>query len=157
MTVLLALDLGSSTGWAFCHSGGSIFSGSWDFKPKRFEGGGMRYLRFRRMLDEFAGGNEVQAVYFEEVRRHLGTDAAHIYGGLMATLETWCEEKQLPYQGVPIGVWKRELPGLRKGNASKEQVLTAVRALGYSPTSHDEADAIGVLLHARSLHPGHSP
>ena len=40
------------------------------FKPSRFEGGGMRYLRFRRWLDEMidlAGG--LERVVFEEVRR----------------------------------------------------------------------------------------
>ena len=42
------------------------------------------------------------AVYFEEVRRHAGTDAAHLYGGFLATLTSWCEQHGIAYQGVPM-------------------------------------------------------
>ena len=63
----------------------------------------MRYLRFERWLDEtrkIAGG--IDAVYFEAVRRHLGTDAAHVFGGeFLATLTAWCEQQGIPYSGVP--------------------------------------------------------
>ncbi len=50
--------------------------------PSRYDGGGIRYLRFRAWLDSMAqdaGG--IGVVHYEEVRRHLGTDAAHVYGG----------------------------------------------------------------------------
>ncbi len=43
----------------------------------------MRYLRFKGWLTDIkqiAGG--IDAVYFEEVRQHVGSDAAHGYGGL---------------------------------------------------------------------------
>ncbi len=36
---------------------------------------------------------KIEAVYFEEVRRHLGTDASHCYGGFLAHLSSWCEGK----------------------------------------------------------------
>ena len=74
---ILALDLGSTTGWAIRNDRCRILHGTAEFRPTRFEGGGMRYLRFERWLDEtrkIAGG--IDAVYFEEVRRHAGTDAA---------------------------------------------------------------------------------
>ena len=48
----------------------------------------MRYLRFTNWLtemDRLAG--PIATIWFEEVRRHAGTDAAHVYGGLMATLD----------------------------------------------------------------------
>ena len=44
---VLALDLGTTTGWALRGQDGGITSGTMAFKPSRFEGGGMRYLRFR--------------------------------------------------------------------------------------------------------------
>ncbi|MBX6322601.1 MAG: hypothetical protein IRY94_12290, partial [Rhodospirillaceae bacterium] len=40
---VLALDLGTTTGWALRTSDGRIVSGTQDFRPRRFEGGGMRY------------------------------------------------------------------------------------------------------------------
>ncbi len=53
-----------------------VFSDTVSFKNDRFQGGGMRFLRFHNWLDEIhqrSGG--IRAVYFEEVRRHLGVDA----------------------------------------------------------------------------------
>ena len=47
-TTLLALDLGTTTGWALHDSDSHITSGAESFRPQRFEGGGMRFLRFKR-------------------------------------------------------------------------------------------------------------
>jgi hypothetical protein len=142
---ILVLDLGTQTGWAI-QQNAAIFSGTISFKPGRFEGGGMRFLRFDRWLTELNGsnGSDFEVVYFEEVRRHAGTDAAHVYGGLMATLTAWCEKRKIPYQSVPIGTWKKDLCG--KGNASKEIVIQAVKDLGFDPSDDNEADALGILL-----------
>ena len=38
---ILALDLGQRTGWAVRNADGAIASGTVEFKPGRFEGGGM--------------------------------------------------------------------------------------------------------------------
>ena len=38
-TTILALDLGTHTGWALQHLDGTITSGTEHFKPQRFEGG----------------------------------------------------------------------------------------------------------------------
>ena len=144
LPVILALDLGTTTGWALRNQHGRIFSGSMSFKPRRFEGGGMRYLRFERWLYEVMHiGSVVNQVYFEEVRRHVGVDAAHAYGGFLATLTAWCEEIGVPYQGIPVGTIKKGLTG--KGNASKEQMVAAIQGLGLSPTDDNEADALAIL------------
>ena len=143
-STILALDLGTTTGWALRGSDGAITSGSAGFRPQRFEGGGMRFLRFKRWLAELkdmTGG--IHALYFEEVRRHVSTDAAHAYGGFLATLTAWCEHHQIPYQGVPVGTIKKHATG--KGNASKDDVLSAMRALGHAPTDDNEADALALL------------
>ena len=144
---LLALDLGTTTGWALRAPEGQIAHGFVSFKSQRFEGGGMRYLRFRRWLTDMkatvAATQGIGAVYFEEVRRHMGVDAAHVYGGLLATLTAWCEHHQIPYQGVPVGTIKRHATG--KGNASKDEMIAAMRALGHAVTDDNEADALAIL------------
>ena len=140
----MALDLGTLTGFALRSPENIINSGSVNLKSGRYEGGGMRYLRFRHWLDEVKKIGAFEFIVFEEVRRHAGVDAAHVYGGLLATLTAWAEHHSIPYEGVPVGTWKKALTG--KGNASKADVLAAVRAQGYAPDSEDEADAIGVLL-----------
>lgn len=144
---ILALDLGTTTGWAMRTTSGVILSGSRGFRPHRFEGGGMRYLRFNGWLEsmhEHAGS--IDAVYFEEVRRHAGTDAAHVFGGFLASLTAWCEQREIPYEGVPVGTIKRFAAG--RGNADKQAMIAAIRARGYSPTDDNEADAIALLLWA---------
>ena len=92
MENILALDLGTQTGWALLTQGHNIFSGSESFHTSRFSGGGMRFLRFRHFLDSLKQKVEIKAVYFEEVRRHLGVDAAHNYGGFLAHLTAWCDK-----------------------------------------------------------------
>lgn len=142
---ILALDLGTDTGWALSSPAGAITSGTQSFRPRRYEGGGMRYVRFRLFLSEITAAG-LGSVYFEEVRRHAGVDAAHAYGGLMAHLTAWCEYHEIPYQGVPVGTIKKFVTG--KGNADKAAMIAAVRARGYSPSDHNEADAIALLLWA---------
>lgn len=87
MKKIICLNLGIITGRAVLFSG-TITSGNISFKPQRFEGGDMRYLRFERWLNEMI---PINAVYFEEVRNHLGIDAAHVYGGFLYHLTSWCE------------------------------------------------------------------
>ena len=152
-TVVLAIDLGTATGWAIRTLEGQITHGVAGFRPGRYEGGGMRYLRFKRWLSELRTlATEIHSVYFEEVRRHVGVDAAHVYGGLLATLTTWCEHHNIPYQGVPVGTIKRHATG--KGNASKTAVSDAMRALGHAVKDDNEADALALLLWALDTREG---
>jgi len=138
---VLGLDLGTRCGWALAEGGIIIASGVWDLRPRRFEGGGMRYVRLRRHLAELAPGR----VYFEEVRRHAGTDAAHVYGGLLGVVSGWCEEAGVAYAGMPVGAVKRCATG--RGNAGKAQMVAAARLAFSRPDleSEDEADALWVL------------
>jgi len=149
--ILLTLDLGSTTGWAISNRSGRILSGTAQFKPRRFEGGGMRYLRFERWLNEtlsVTGG--ISAVYFEEVRRHLGTDAAHAYGGFLGCLTAWCEQHEIPYEGIPVGTIKKFITG--KGNASKAEMIAAAQKHGHTPEDDNEADALALIHYAREQH-----
>lgn len=146
---LFCLDLGTSTGWALLNEYGSIASGTANFKPHRFEGGGMRYLRFKHWLTETKNvSGQIDAVYFEEVRRHAGVDAAHAYGGFLAHLTAWCEHHNIPYAGVPVGTIKRFITG--KGNADKKAVIAAIQSKGFHPQDDNEADALALLLWAIS-------
>lgn len=99
----------------------------------------MRYLRLRRWLDELQrDAGPIGAIHFEEVRRHIGTDAAHIYGGMLGVLSAWCEEHGVAYQGVPVGTIKAFATG--RGNADKAAVIAAIQARGFSPLDDNEAD-----------------
>ncbi len=143
-STILALDLGTNTGWALRARDGMITSGTVSFRPSRFEGAGMTFLRFRAWLEEIADlAHGIDTVVFEEVRRHVGTTAAHIYGGFLAHLSAWCEHERVPYQGVPVGTIKRHATG--KGNAGKDAVIASMKAKGHAPADDNEADALAIL------------
>jgi Holliday junction resolvasome RuvABC endonuclease subunit len=144
MSGCLGIDFGTTLGWALLDGNGNLSSGYISFKPSRFEGGGMRFLRFRRWLEDMWELGDVRQVYFEEVRRHLGVDAAHIYGGFLAHLTGWCEERGIPYQGIPVQSIKLAVCG--KGNAKKEDIVQKISSYIPYITDHNEADAIGVLI-----------
>lgn len=139
---ILALDLGTKCG--FCvGTDNSHIAGHWNLKGGRFEGGGMRFLKFKIKLDEVHTAYPISSVYFEEVRRHRGVDAAHIYGGLLGTLTAWCEERGIPYEGLPVGEIKKNFTG--SGNASKDMMVRECELRGYAPETDDEADAIAIF------------
>lgn len=143
-TSILALDLGTTTGWALVSRDGLLNGGSESFKTTRFEGGGLRYLRFKRWLTDIKQcADGLDWVVFEEVRRHMGVDAAHAYGGFMAHLTAWCEHHQIPYQGVPVGTIKKHATG--KGNAGKAEMIAAAKARGFDPVDDNHADALALL------------
>ncbi|MBX6324319.1 MAG: hypothetical protein IRY94_21110 [Rhodospirillaceae bacterium] len=141
---VLALDLGQRTGWALRGRDRAITSGTVEFRPGRFEGGGLAWLRFKAWLEDVRqAAGDLDLVVFEEVRAHRGTIAGHIYGGFVAHLSAWCEFREIPYQGVPVATIKRHATG--RGNADKQAVIAAVRRLGFSPADDNEADALALL------------
>lgn len=143
MTTILSLDLGTKTGWALLNNN-HLYYGTECFKNDRYSGGGMRFLKFNKWLHHIKDlNNGIDEVYFEEVRRHVGTDAAHVYGGLMGVLTGWCEDQKIPYEGVPVGTIKKSICG--KGNANKEEIIDAVKKKGYEPKDDNEADALALL------------
>jgi Holliday junction resolvasome RuvABC endonuclease subunit len=142
VAALLTLDLGTTTGFCVGEREGALASGSQNFKPGRYDGGGMRFVRFRQWLDDLQVAYRIDRIAFEEVRRHAGTDAAHVYGGLMATLQAWAEDNRTPYEGIPVGTIKKSFCG--SGNASKDAMIAEAVKRGFAPATHDEADAIAL-------------
>ncbi len=107
----------------------------------------MMMLKFRNWLETLhQTSGHIEVIVFEEVRRHAGTTAAHVYGGFLGQMSAWAEENKIPYQGVPVGTIKRHATG--KGNASKEEIVRAVVDHGFSPMDHNEADAIALIRYA---------
>lgn len=143
MSDLLAIDPGTHTGWSMWTDGQFRASGHCDFTPRRNESSGMRLIRFGAWLREMYTP-DLQVIAVEEVKRHAGTDAAHIYGALVGILQVFCLRHHVELMAVPIAQWKREL-GL-KGNAKKQEIRALVdeRWPNAICTSDDEADAIGI-------------
>lgn len=147
--MILALDPGENLGWALgaADRPNPARSGQLKLREDRFEGGGIRYLRLLRWLEKLHEEIRLDLLVFEKVAAHKGTDAAHVYGGMVAILTSWAEENGVPYAGIPVGEIKKHATG--SGNANKDDVLQAMRERGLKPASHDEGDAQAIWLIAR--------
>lgn len=149
---ILAIDIGTTTGWASCDRNGTVRSGSEDFSVGRMEKPGHRWLKFRAFLNEQRAGGEIHAVYYEQVMAHgtkqnPNTIAAHVYGGFLACLEMWCAANNVPLRPVGVGQVKKHWTGM--GNADKAAMVQTARAKGFRPKDNNEADALAILSLAR--------
>lgn len=137
---ILAIDPGTKCGWCV-KDGDRLISGTWNLSKQRHEGGNMRTVRFRGYLNELQRDlGPFTAVVYEEVRRHLGVDAAHLYGAMIDRLHEFCADNMLDYMGIPVGTVKKFATG--KGNADKAKMKTAAsdRWAGWDGDDN-EADA----------------
>jgi Holliday junction resolvasome RuvABC endonuclease subunit len=139
---ILAIDLGSQTGFAILEDG-KIISGIKKLRHDKYASG-VRALDFYRWLTQMIQGHGIKQVYFERVYAHSGTEAAHLYGYFMHTLAAVCEEYGIKCVGFSVGTIKKFMTG--KGNAMKEEMIMAAKSHGFDPQTHDEADALAILF-----------
>lgn len=151
MRKCVGLDLGTKTGYAYTFDNNVHveMSGVQDFTPRRHEGGGMRMMRFSKWLEELLDGDGV-ILFYEEIASHKGTHAAHIYGGLLGILQSYCEDHKIPYRGFPVGTIKKHatrspMSPAGRGNANKNDMVAHASSRFGDVTSHDQADALWVL------------
>lgn len=147
MENILGLDLGTKMGWATYHEDTEyIRSGMESFAVSRFHSADRRFWNFKRWLADTWKENGYKTIYYEEVRRHIGVDAAHCYGGFKAVMTEFCIDNEISFVGVPVGTIKKFITG--KGNAGKKDVIRAVKDLGYYPHDDNEADALAIMFYA---------
>jgi len=143
---ILALDVGTTTGWAGMLEG-EIYSGKAKLKTSK-ETKATRYLGFEELLKALDKLTKcsVDTVYYEHVRAHSGVDAAHVYGGFEAILTMYFAIAKVKLEPVPVGTIKKHATG--KGNASKQEMIEAMKAKGHNPSDDNEADALALLHYA---------
>ena len=147
--MILALDLGTTTGYAIAGADGGITSGTAEFRleplaERRDALPAIQALAHRDSRTRLAASTWA---CYEEVRNHAGIDAAHAFmADCSRSLTACCDHHDIAYQGVPVGTIKRFIAG--KGNADKAAVIAAVRARGFNPADDNEADALAILLWA---------
>lgn len=145
---ILALDLGTKTGWAW-HDGQLCNSGTRINRATKKHHPGHVYRVYEAWLDSLLDSFRPDVVYFEQVRRHLGTDAAHKYGGFHAILACQCAVRDIRLEGVPVQTIKKHATG--KGNAGKGLMISAMSRPDFEPCDDNEADALALLEYARSV------
>lgn len=160
---ILAIDLGTFTGWALRDRFGVVTSGRQSFDLGRWESHGMRLLRFRKwvreMLDEhLMAGDPVEAmVVFErpiiagrgKKQKLSGNEVGKMLAG---TLLPELEERGL-HNAAPTPAQVKKV-ACGKGNANKQNLADAAEAAwehyeipdDFDPKKgDDEADALCIL------------
>lgn len=147
---ILAIDLGTTLGWALTKRDGSIHSGSEAFAPAKHGGHGGKFLAFMTHLNAVRNVHgDMNAVYYEDIKMHKGVLAAHAYGGFLAILQSWCHINRVPLYGIGFGAIKKGWTG--KGNAKKDVMIAEAKLRGFAPADDNEADALAILAIACTL------
>jgi hypothetical protein len=147
MLNILALDLGTTVGWAMSDSNGKIVGGATSIAGK-FGEPAIRWLNFRQFLSDRRNSiSDIHACYYERMtyapNQH---NTASVYGALEALLHIWCHTNKIRFQCVSPKSIKKYWVG--NGNAKKEDMLCVARERGFTPIDHNHADAIALLSYA---------
>ena len=140
---ILALDLGTDCGFAIYKDDGKFISGTKKLRTYK-EKFGARFHEFRKWLLNILEKHSIESVYFERVYGHKGVEAGHCFGGFMYTLASVCYQQNIPCISFSVQAIKKFMTG--KGNANKDEMITAVKQKGFKPETDDEADAIAIML-----------
>lgn len=144
---VLALDLGTQLGWSTRNVNGSIRHGSISFHAKKTDGPGQRWLRFAAHLSALKRElGEIHVAYYEDVKRHAGTQAAHAYGAFESHLQVFCDVNRIRLESVGVGQIKKHWTG--RGNADKDAMVAEARRRGFKPADDNAADALAIMHYA---------
>ena len=158
MNAILALDLGTRTGYAI-RENGRVESGVQVFDVKRGESPGMRYIRFNRWLDDVcrAGldavfgrdGLAVGLIVYEQTH-HRGGAATEVAAGFATRAQEFCARHGLEHAAVHSATLKKFATG--RGNAKKPEMIAAARQrFGYPVADDNEDDALWLLAYAEAV------
>lgn len=140
---ILALDLGTKTGYAVRKCDGKVVHGTQSFAPRTSWSAGQRWLRFQSWLGELLDLHRVDQIAYEHVSFHAGVRDAHCYGAFRALVEMAADRRNIGLVGTNVQTVKRHWTG--KGGADKAAMIAQARARGFRPETDNDADALAVL------------
>jgi len=140
---ILALDTGTKTGWAVIRPGWTKPEyGAEDFSLRRGESSGMRFIKFRKFLDDMRKHGVELYVY--EQAHHRGGAATSVGVGLTTRVEETAAFYGVECVAVHTGELKKWATG--HGKASKEMMVEAAFKLwGIRVEDDNIADALCLL------------
>ena len=158
---IIGIDLATATGITHLN-GDKAYISSINADRKRY---GMQFAAFDAMMTTTLRTYKTleTIVFFEDIKRHSSTAAAHMYGYYRGALQRICHVQGLECVGIPVGTVKRIVA--EKGNANKLEVAAGCAAriaeqgvsLYYGieqrsnqttieSLTHDESDSLAVAL-----------
>jgi crossover junction endodeoxyribonuclease RuvC len=139
---ILALDPATTTGYCSDKGSGILKLGILG-KTERPE----KLLAFYNYLHDTIKKEEITHLVYERPGgSHYNSLVSH--ASLEAMILLVCQMRELYYLGYSASSIKKYITG--KGNASKQEVIDAVKKLGYDPYDDNEADAIAIFLLAKN-------
>jgi hypothetical protein len=155
--IALALDLGTTTGWALARPGRTVL-----FDSVRIEGDpaheGARYQAFRNFLARTKAAQDqarepIEQIVFERVGGLMWRNAAagEVQIGFKVTLLAWAFHHRIPVAAFAPQTLKARFAGDKK--ADKAKMILRARALGHDVRNEHEADAVGLLYAGGILKP----
>lgn len=149
--MILALDLGTHTGWALHDGAAVVESGVWDFTPRKGEDPIARPSRFHGRLRGMLATYNPDTVAFEAINNLRGLDAVRCYLQLETVLlleldyrnEDLRRRGASPIKVAPVSPADVKRVATGKGNADKTAMAVAAarRWPGWTPAREDEVDA----------------
>ena len=145
---ILAFDFGSRTGWAAL-SDGHIESGVQVFDLSRGESSGMRFIRFRKWLEEILRLIQPGLCVYEAAH-HRGGFATEFLVGMTTRLQETCAEKGIEYAAVHSATLKKFATGSGRADKSAMMKRAAVLFPDRRIEDDNESDALMLLEYARA-------
>lgn len=105
-----------------------------------------RYSVWGAEVEKIVAACQPQIIFVEDVMAHIGTYAAHLYGGQRTLLGIIADRHGVPSIGIPVGSVKKHATG--KGNAKKPDMIAAAnKEFGKELVKnvHDIADALWIV------------
>ena len=137
--VLMAIDPGSTCGWAVHDGRDVVASGTWDLRPPRGSSPGTRYLYLRARLAEVRTAYPALRLVVVEQAHHRGGAATEYAVGVTTHVQSWCAENALEHAQIHGSRVKRIATG--KGNADKHAMVAAASARWPRAAAFDDNEA----------------
>lgn len=141
---LLALDLGTYTGWAVQRRDGSISYGTEHFIQRNQWHDGQRFVNFRAWLGDLLTREQIHHIVYERVVfGHSSSQASNVYGAFWGQVLACAAVRNIECQGVAVPTVKKHWA--RSGRAKKPDMIDEAKRRGFRPDSDNSADALAIL------------
>ncbi len=144
--MILALDLGTLTGYAVGGDNLPPRSGVLNLTPIKGDHPGHRFLLFAHHLTRLHNKHHFDKIYYEHVAHIKFVKAAQMWGGLQAYMLGWTMTNKVGICHVEVKTLKKFATG--NGNANKDMMVKAAFKKGWIPQDDNEADALWILEYA---------
>jgi hypothetical protein len=154
---VLGLDL-SKTSCGFAVWGpedARAHSGTWEL-GSAYTPRGKVYAKLHQNMTDLHRMGPIDCIFYEEalnpavLQGHTNIDSLRVLNGLVAHAESWGEAMGCRViHPVNQSTWRRwfigKMPAATRTAELKDYAMRRARQLGFHPTKHDQAEAIGIM------------